>query len=328
MGELGEAVPEAASPRSAFPQPGDLLSLGRGVPTEYRQCAAVVTESANGHCTVAVLDRERRVGVGECWPCYEDCNIIDTRWRLGLNVVVEGLRGSSAPRLNGNLGVICQHPEAGHPCFISKSSSPELARLTLCVRILATQEMVLLEPRFLVSPESMVGTGSPQTTVVSEREAVMMHEACVELENACTAQRRINLDENEVILSLVGEQKFNDRAEDAAETEVCVGVPHRVHSLGDGDRFHWRSFDAFPVTLKPSGRQTTCRFQDVSKLDKALKKAGIFVPLPLPPKGHGVLKPPSSERARDLENYLNALLRTEACESLEIQRFFGVPLVP
>jgi len=156
--ERGAATDDAAEEaRPPPPEPGDLVVLGPGAPSEHRGCHAVVTEVHESYCTVVVLDDTRSFGVGQCWPCFADVTQESRAWRLGSRHAVTGLRGGKLRRLNGFRGVITEHPREGHPSFVQKSSAPEQARLTLCLRFddpaSAGQRSVLLEPRFL-KPEA------------------------------------------------------------------------------------------------------------------------------------------------------------------------------
>lgn len=135
-------------------QEGDLVLLGCGVPVEFRQQVAVVTKTAATHCTVIVLDKSERFGMGECWPMLTDLQLKSCSWRLGRHVVINGLQGPKAMRLNGCNGVICSHPREGHPVFVHNKVRPEQVRLVVCVYLdeplPGADPLILLEPRFLV----------------------------------------------------------------------------------------------------------------------------------------------------------------------------------
>lgn len=142
-------------------EPGDSVILGQGAPPEYRRSPAVVMKVSEAHCTVIVLDKSLRYGVGECWPMLEDVLPIQSRdWRAGAQVIISGLRGGKVRKLNGFTGTIVAHPREGHPSFIERPPKPKSGvidcgpQLVLCVRlddpIAAGQKTVLLEPRFLV----------------------------------------------------------------------------------------------------------------------------------------------------------------------------------
>jgi len=140
-------------------QVGDLVLLGSQVVTEFRHKHAVVTEVHEAHCTVAVLDESHRFGVGECWPDFSDVRVLSTAWRLGSEVVIDGLQGGKTRAFNGKTGVIIEHPKQGHPCFVHKPSgvgTDDRAHLTLCISLPPAEsggkeKKTLLEPRFLHS---------------------------------------------------------------------------------------------------------------------------------------------------------------------------------
>jgi len=148
---------ERASPPAGPPDLGDIVILGSGAPTEFRQLKAIVTKTADNHCTVIVLDETGRYGVGECWPNFVDCVPKSRSLRLGERVVIDGLQGPKTRRLNGHAGFICKHPREGHPTFIRTKASPDSPQLTVCVRLddppVASDKSVLMEPRFLVPYE-------------------------------------------------------------------------------------------------------------------------------------------------------------------------------
>lgn len=166
-------------------QEGDLVILGLEVVPDFRNHAAVVTQVHSSHCTVAVLDESRRIGVGECWPNMSDFTVESTAWRLGTQVVVGGLQGTKTRAFNGATGVIVAHPKQGHPCFVQKAAGaggPDRPHLALCVCISAEDggkaKHTLLEPRFLSTREAqfaevtdslkaVVATVSPPCSVVA-----------------------------------------------------------------------------------------------------------------------------------------------------------------
>lgn len=140
---------------------GDVVVLGPGVPAEYRLRPAVVTKLADEHCTVVVLDAERRLGVGECWPSFADVAAVESSLlRLGTRVVLQNLQGARTRRLNGLSGVVAAHPKQGHPTFVSKPSAQGHPQLTVCVRFddpkAAGERSALIEPRFLVPYDKAV----------------------------------------------------------------------------------------------------------------------------------------------------------------------------
>jgi len=132
---------------------GDTVLLGDGVPAEFRQHVAVITKTAATHCTVIVLDKSERFGMGECWPMLTDLQLKSRLWRLGRHVVIDGLHGTKGKRLNGCRGVICSHPSQGHPAFVHSKAHPEQPHLVVCVYLdeppTGADHSVLLEPRFL-----------------------------------------------------------------------------------------------------------------------------------------------------------------------------------
>lgn len=140
-------------------QAGDVVLLGSQVVSEFRHKHAVVTEVHKAHCTVAVLDDSHRFGVGECWPGFSDVSVLSTDWRLGSEVIVDGLQGAKTRAFNGKTGVIVVHPKQGHPCFLQKSGEAGSEdrphpQLTLCVSLPPAEpggkeKKTLLEPRFL-----------------------------------------------------------------------------------------------------------------------------------------------------------------------------------
>lgn len=138
-------------------EPGDYVILGQcsGIPSEYRSSTGVVVESKDAHCKVAVLDSKLLNVIGECWPYYEDIVVEGRDFRLGANIVVEGLTSKNIVHMNGLAGVIRRHPREGHPSIITKASKTdgEQARITVCVQFkdsaAAGRKTALLEPRFL-----------------------------------------------------------------------------------------------------------------------------------------------------------------------------------
>merc|ERR1712039_211383 len=99
---------------------GDIVILGPGAPPEFRQCSAIVTKTAEAHCTVVVLDGSQQSGVGECWPSFADTLPHSSALRLGARVMISGLKGAKTQRLNGFTGCVVAHPRSGHPTFIHK----------------------------------------------------------------------------------------------------------------------------------------------------------------------------------------------------------------
>jgi len=137
---------------SRMPNVGDVGILGTGAPPEFRRLPAIVSKVSTSHCTVVVLDEERRVGIGECWPAFCDLTIESQTLRLGTRVVVEGMQGMQTRRLNGLIGVVSSHPREGHPVFIRKSDA-EHPKLVVCILFDSAQaagrRSALIEPRFL-----------------------------------------------------------------------------------------------------------------------------------------------------------------------------------
>jgi len=142
-----------ASVADGIPQLGDIVVLGANTPAEYRDCPAVVVEVFASHCSVIVLDEDRRFGVGECWPNFEDVLVDSCTLRLGTRIVIDGMCGKRTQRFNGHSGTISPHPREGHPVLIRKPSCPDSPQLTVCVLFDNPQETgeksALLEPRFL-----------------------------------------------------------------------------------------------------------------------------------------------------------------------------------
>lgn len=153
--QLGHAFAsrKAAKEDAESYQIGDIVILGDGVPQEFRSCSAVVTKVELSHCTVVVLDDSKQFGVGECWPGLHDISLSSCSLRLGTSVVINGMTGPQTKHLNGQHGVVSQHPREGHPTFITKPSHPERPHLTVCVVFnspaAAKRRSALLEPRFL-----------------------------------------------------------------------------------------------------------------------------------------------------------------------------------
>merc|ERR1719310_588726 len=118
-------------------QPGDSVVLGDRAPPEFRHCPAIVTQAGEEHCTVTVLDKSRRFGIGECWPSFDDIqkDELGGSWRIGQRVIIQGLQGGKTKRLNDFTGIICLHPREGHPTFIRKPAEPERPQLTVCIRL-------------------------------------------------------------------------------------------------------------------------------------------------------------------------------------------------
>lgn len=134
---------------SERPHLGDIVILGPGASPKHGRRAAVITGVSEAHCTAVVLDKARRFGICECWPCFHDMTIESSAWRIGSRVEVHGMRGDGQG-LNGLVGTIAAHPSQGHPTFVAKPRAREQARLTLCVRFDDKTRPVLLAPRHLV----------------------------------------------------------------------------------------------------------------------------------------------------------------------------------
>jgi len=132
---------------------GDIVVLSGGVPADYREKSAIVTDVAAMHCTVTVLDESLHLGVGECWPNFADVTVTSSGWRIGSRVTVSGMRSTRGRQLEGAVGTIYKHPSKGHPTFVCKPSSPS-PQLTLCVKLdvpsATGEKSLLLEPRFLL----------------------------------------------------------------------------------------------------------------------------------------------------------------------------------
>mmetsp|Transcript_103337 Transcript_103337/g.269165 ORF Transcript_103337/g.269165 Transcript_103337/m.269165 type:complete len:543 (+) Transcript_103337:18-1646(+) len=158
-GDILEAAdrPDAPGPKAAAssaPELGDVVVLGRGVPSEYRRALAVVSKVASGHCTVVVLDEDRRIGIGECWPAMSDIVLESSLLRLGSRVCIDNMQGARTRRLNGLMGTISAHPREGHPVFIQKPGEGHRPKLVVCVTFdnpkVAGERSALVEPRFLL----------------------------------------------------------------------------------------------------------------------------------------------------------------------------------
>lgn len=135
---------------------GDVICLGPNVDTVFRLSPAIIMKVAEDHCTAAVLDSERRLGIGECWPYYGQIAMLESSvLRLGSRIVVHGMKGQRTKRLNGFSGEVIRHPREGHPSFIAKPSRPDQPQLTVCVRfddpVGAGERSALIEPRFLLA---------------------------------------------------------------------------------------------------------------------------------------------------------------------------------
>lgn len=155
------AVALVSQPNSGPVQPqlGDIVTLGPRALAEHRQRPAVVTRVDEAHCTVVVLDEDRRAGRDECWPCFEDIKLVDQSLRLGNCVVISGMQGVKTAKLNGQSGKIVRHPREGHPTFVVKKASPD-PQMTVTVKLdtpaVGGPKSVLVEPRFLVPYEAFV----------------------------------------------------------------------------------------------------------------------------------------------------------------------------
>lgn len=156
------------------PQIGDLVSLKTSMLPELAGKCAIVTSTNEFHCTVAVLDDSHSLCLGELWPNFEDVTIQSQDWRLGSRVMIGGFTSSKARQLNGMLGTITSHPRSGHPTFICKPTSPEKARLTLCIRLDDTSpgsaspnQCVLIEPQFLRNRRASVADVVDSLTTVA-----------------------------------------------------------------------------------------------------------------------------------------------------------------
>jgi len=171
----------AAARSEERPDVGDVVVLGPGVQAEHRMRTGIVTKLADAHCTVVVLDPDRRVGIGECWPNFEDIAAIESRLlRAGTRVTLQKLNGARTRHLNGFSGVVSVHPKQGHPTFITKPSAPDHPQLTVCVKfddpVAAGERSALLEPRFLLPYEDamddMTGHLSRALELLAQRQSV------------------------------------------------------------------------------------------------------------------------------------------------------------
>lgn len=165
-----QVAPEVCptSPESPRVHCGDLVVLADGVPQEYRGCPAVVTKIAESHCTVTVLDSQRRCGIGECWPDFQHVVAESYKLRLGTRVVIHGCSGAQTKHLNGLAGVISAHPKEGHPVFIRKQACPDKPLLSVCILFeditAAKVKSALLEARFIVPYEEVALQATKQLT--------------------------------------------------------------------------------------------------------------------------------------------------------------------
>jgi len=129
---------------------GDLIFIDRSAARAHRNCRAVITKVHEAHCTATVLD-ETLSGIEEIWPSFPDILLISSCWRVGVEVVLSGLKNPKIKALNGTTGIIVSHVRQGHPSFVQKGES-NIARLSLCVRISlsnGSERCVLLSPQFL-----------------------------------------------------------------------------------------------------------------------------------------------------------------------------------
>jgi len=135
------------------PESGDVVVLGKGVPSEFIGRPGVVMAVADAHCTVAVLDETGCFGIGECWPNFHDFKIQSQQWRLGARVVLAGLKSNRTKHLNGRSGRIITHPRSGHPTLICKDKAPDQPILTMCIafddQADTSNKPVLLDAKYL-----------------------------------------------------------------------------------------------------------------------------------------------------------------------------------
>lgn len=140
-------------------EPGDMVLLGHGVPPEFRQRRAVVTKLEEIFCTVVALDDSGICGLGECWPALSDVKVLNRSLRLGSRVLIDGMTAAKTRPLNGHFGIISSQAREGHPTFLRRKASED-ARLAVCVKLedppRGTRRFVLVEPRFIVSEESLI----------------------------------------------------------------------------------------------------------------------------------------------------------------------------
>jgi len=135
-------------------QPGDMVDLeGPSAAPGFRNQPAVVTKVFDRHCEVVVVDSSLNC-IGECWPNVTDITLRgDAGWRLHQRVYIKGLRHKHRRLLNGSTGVIIEHVQEGHPCFISRNGS-EHPQLAVCVRLDEPWERkrtIVLEPKYVHS---------------------------------------------------------------------------------------------------------------------------------------------------------------------------------
>lgn len=160
------ALPEGAV-ASAWAK-GDVVKIVAGV---SRGTSAVVTEVAERHCTVALLDDAMSKGLGQLWPSFDQLELVSSAWRLGERVVLQGLTAPKLQHLNGLRGVVAKHPRQEHPAFVTrqqaasptnKQAEPSEPQLRLVVRMddpkLAGSTSVLVEARHVWAPEGCVGS--------------------------------------------------------------------------------------------------------------------------------------------------------------------------
>lgn len=177
---------------------GDIVTLGPGVPSEFRSSAAVVTKVAPTYCTVAVLSRDPfepgaisgppAIAVGECWPSFKDLTLVNSLGRLGNRVVVRGLKGQHNRHLNGTMGTVVANPGQEHPCFVMKASMqlPVLALgVGLDISAKGSQppsrnerpKRVVLEARFLEACDPNLTQALDELTALLRTKAWEAHDA-------------------------------------------------------------------------------------------------------------------------------------------------------
>lgn len=139
---------------------GDVVRIVDGI---GRGSEAVITEASSSHCTAVLIDEKRSKGSGQVWPSYHQVESVSTAWRLGRQVVLNGLSSKKLKHLNGLRGVVAKHPRESHPAFVTKkpaagaSQAPE-PELRIVVRMADPQAAgcatVLVEARHAVSLEA------------------------------------------------------------------------------------------------------------------------------------------------------------------------------
>mmetsp|Transcript_11881 Transcript_11881/g.21717 ORF Transcript_11881/g.21717 Transcript_11881/m.21717 type:complete len:393 (+) Transcript_11881:68-1246(+) len=96
---------------------GDIVTLKSswGVPREFHNKVAIVSELKPACCTVYLLNEDCSQGLAELWPGYHDLQLISRLCRVGSRVLCSGIGAGPGAYLNGLPATVQEHPRDGHP---------------------------------------------------------------------------------------------------------------------------------------------------------------------------------------------------------------------